>query len=371
MKPTFLRLFLGILLTTAYLRGAEPSIYDLAGKWEGGMEMGKFKFRMILRVVKTDDNRVTVKVDLPDQGTKGMKLGSLLYNHPDVRLEFDRFGAAFNGKVNDAGNEITGSFDEGPGGRPAEARFKRSTEADKPEPKRLYALAAGEAPDPRGYWHSTVEMFPGMNAEVSIKVARVEDGTYAVDLDNLDFGMTDVPGGNVKVDGRALTAEWQMFQATLNATLAQSGKVLEGEWKQGGRAVKIKFDRTDKPVTVVPDGLSFEPAAGKPGDAAGYWKGTLDAGPQKLRLQFRLGRAKDGAYAGAMNSLDQGGREMRLSEVAQTEDKVTLRLKLMQASFEGTVSKDGKTLEGHWSQGPGKMPLKLSRISRKELENQD
>jgi len=359
------------LLASSNALGATPTIFDLVGKWEGGLEFGKMKFRIILRIAKTDDNKVSIKADIPEQGQKGVPVAAILFNHPEVRIEFDRFGAAFNGKVNDAATEIIGAFDEGPGGRPTDVKFIRSTAPDKPEPKKIFTLKPGESTDPRGYWKTSLEVFPGMNARVGLKVARLDDGTASVDMDNLDFGMTDVPGANVTMDQRKLTAEWQMFQTTFEAKLSEDGKMLEGEWKQGGRVTKVKFDRLAKAATILPDDLEFTAAKGSPKDPAGYWKGTLDVGGQKLRLIVKLGRSKDGSYAGSLNSVDQGGRDMALSSVNRTEDKVRLEMKLLRASFDATLNADGTTLEGQWEQGPAKSPLSFKRITQQEAEKKD
>src|ERR1051325_639763 len=117
MKALFL-LLTSVALWTSSIKAAEkPTAFDLAGKWEGTVEFGKFKFGLILRIAKTPEGRLAVTMDNPDQGQKGLPINSLLFNFPEVRLEIDQFGAAYNGSLNSEMTEIKGQFDEGPGGR--------------------------------------------------------------------------------------------------------------------------------------------------------------------------------------------------------------------------------------------------------------
>src|SRR5262245_1343971 len=112
---------------------------------------------MNLKIAPAEDGkRIKATMDMPDQGSKDMPLSALLFNYPDVRIEIDQFQMAFNGKLSDDGNAISGEFEEGPGGRPIEFVFKRDTEPDKPEQVETYTLATGEAPDIRGYWQSSM-----------------------------------------------------------------------------------------------------------------------------------------------------------------------------------------------------------------------
>ena len=113
---------------------AKPPTADLAGRWDGVLGGGRFTFKMQLKIAPPDPvGRVKVTLDNPDQGIKDMPVNALLYNHPEVRIEFDQFGTAFNGRINAEGTAIEGEFEEGPGGRPMPVTFKKNSSPDKPE----------------------------------------------------------------------------------------------------------------------------------------------------------------------------------------------------------------------------------------------
>ncbi len=355
----------------ASLSAASPSAFDLVGKWEGGMDFGRMKFRMILRVAKTPENKIALTMEIPEQGMKGMPLSAMLYNHPDIRLEFDRMGGTFTGKLNAEGNEITGAFEDGPGGKAMEAKFKRSSETDKPEPVKTYSFSKNEPMDIRGYWKTTMEPFPGMVMRVGLKIGRLPDGTFSAEMDMLDQGAKDIPATKVAYAKPTATMEWQLFQASTEAALSQDGQSLSGEWKQGGKATKVKWDRLSKPATSVPDGLSFAPDKSANGDIRGYWKGSMDVQGQTLRLKIRIGRAEDATFAGSMIRVDQGGREFPWSSITKTADDVRLELKMLRAVFAGAVNKAGTEMEGKWEQGGNPLPLKLQRSTQAEFEKQN
>ena len=58
----------------------------------------------------------------------------------------------------------------------------------------------------------------------------------------------------------------------------------------------------------------------------GEWKGTLEAGGQKLRLVIRVTKGTGEKLSGAMDSLDQGARDIPISSVEQSGDQVKLEL---------------------------------------------
>jgi hypothetical protein len=348
---------------------ARPTALDLLGKWQGTVEFGKFKFTLILRIATNSTGRVEVAIDLPEQGQRDMKAGALLFNSPEVRLEVDQFGTAYNGKVNSSFTEIDGEFEEGPGGRPERLVFKKSTEPDKPEPPRNYTFAEGETRDIRGYWKGELEARPGMKMVAALKIGRLPDGTYKADLDLPEQGAKNIPATSVEAKEKKATLKWQGFQGTLEARLSDDGNTLSGPWLQMGNSNNVSFSRLDGPFQLVPSNLSFTPDEGKAEDVRGYWKGTLEVPGAKLRLVFKVGRAPDGTYSGTLASIDQGGQELPMTSVTFTAPTLKMEFKGIRGKYEGTVSKDGKSIDGKWEQMGNPMTLKLERTTESNAKS--
>jgi hypothetical protein len=94
-------------------------------------------------------------------------------------------------------------------------------------------------------------------------------------------------------------------------------------------------------------------------DLRGDWQGTLAAGQAELRLVLHIQKGADGKFLGTIDSIDQGAEGIPVT-VEQSGAKVKIVASSIQASFDSTLSADGKTLSGSWSQGAA-APLQLNR----------
>ena len=96
---------------------------------------------------------------------------------------------------------------------------------------------------------------------------------------------------------------------------------------------------------------------------AGQWQGTLQAG-KELRLVFVLTpNAAGGGYSATMHSIDQGGQGISATTVVQGS---TVRLSVAAAgiTFEGKLAADGNSIAGTFTQGPGQLPLTMTRANK-------
>lgn len=117
-----------------------------AGDWEGTLDVGAAKLRLVLHVTAAADGALTAKADSPDQGAYGLAVDTISFKEGALQFEMKRLGASYTGKLNAAGNELTGEFKQGPAAFPLV--FKR---ADKPvamnrpqEPKPPFPYAEEE-----------------------------------------------------------------------------------------------------------------------------------------------------------------------------------------------------------------------------------
>ena len=80
-----------------------------------------------------------------------------------------------------------------------------------------------------------------------------------------------------------------------------------------------------------------------------------------LRLNLKLIN-QDGAATGMLISVDQGGAEIPLSSIVQTDAHLAFTVPGVGGSYEGDL-KDGQIV-GNWTQGPGSLPLTLKRAAK-------
>ena len=90
------------------------------------------------------------------------------------------------------------------------------------------------------------------------------------------------------------------------------------------------------------------------------WKGPLNAGETKLRLELDI-TDNAGTLTGEMRSLDQGNATMKLVDLKIDDEKLSFSIPQIGAKFNGELSKDGTVAEGTFTQGPAKFPLAFTR----------
>lgn len=100
-------------------------------------------------------------------------------------------------------------------------------------------------------------------------------------------------------------------------------------------------------------------------DITGIWQGTLHI-PQAnrdLRIVNKISKDDKGALKVADYSIDQGGMPMIASKVTFEGGVLKYSIEGIGGTYQGTMSPDGQTITGTWTQGPGPMPLNLARTS--------
>lgn len=115
------------------------------------------------------------------------------------------------------------------------------------------------------------------------------------------------------------------------------------------------------PSTVV----RAQPAAGP----SGHWKGTLEVPTQALDIEIDLAQV-DGKWQGAIAIPAQGLRNFPLSAISVEGDTASFAMAGVPGSpqFKGTLSKDGKSLAGDFTQGGGTIPFSVTRTGDAKIE---
>ena len=108
-------------------------------------------------------------------------------------------------------------------------------------------------------------------------------------------------------------------------------------------------------------GLSSQVLAQTPAkDFEGSWQGTLEAGGAKLRLALTVTKSDAGAYAGKLESLDQGAT-IAIDSITVNGDAVRWEIKSPAIVFEGVLNKERTEVAGTFTQGGQQIPLTLKR----------
>jgi pimeloyl-ACP methyl ester carboxylesterase len=95
---------------------------------------------------------------------------------------------------------------------------------------------------------------------------------------------------------------------------------------------------------------------------AGNWQGALDVGNFKLRLVLKISQLPDGTLKATVDSLDQNAKDLVVDTISFQDGVLKFAMKALNASYAGTLSKDGSQLTGQFTQG-AVYSLDFSRVT--------
>jgi len=117
-----------------------PSNQSIEGAWEGTLDFGGVKLRLVLKVSKAADGSLTAKADSPDQGATDLPVDTISLKDGAVRFEMKQLMASYEGTLNKEASEIAGEFKQG--GLAVSLTLKRTAKPaalNRPqEPKKPY-----------------------------------------------------------------------------------------------------------------------------------------------------------------------------------------------------------------------------------------
>jgi hypothetical protein len=101
----------------------------------------------------------------------------------------------------------------------------------------------------------------------------------------------------------------------------------------------------------------------------GHWSGSIEVPGQVLAVEVDLDKGANG-WIGSITIPAQNASGIPLESIAFADGKLTFHIKggPGDPTFKGTLSADGKTVAGDFTQGPGAFPFKLSRTGDPKVE---
>jgi dipeptidyl aminopeptidase/acylaminoacyl peptidase len=136
------------LLMLLFLLGLSCQVFGqtpakgFEGSWQGTLEAGATKLRLVVTVTKSDAGAYSAKLDSLDQGAT-IPIDTITVNIDAVRLEIKSAAIVFEGVLNKERTELTGKYTQG--GEQVPLTFKRSEQAavmPPPKPKPDYSAPA-------------------------------------------------------------------------------------------------------------------------------------------------------------------------------------------------------------------------------------
>ncbi len=124
-----------------------------------------------------------------------------------------------------------------------------------------------------------------------------------------------------------------------------------------------------KPVLAACLWIACAGAVSAQNDMKGHWSGNLDTPGGALAVEVDLDKTPAG-WIGSISIPAQGASGIPLEAVTFNDGKGSFHIQGGPGNpgFTGTLSANGKSLEGTFSQGPSSLPLKLTRTGEAKVE---
>jgi len=220
-----------------------------------------------------------------------------------------------------------------------------------------------------GDWQGTLDA-NGTPMRIAWHVIQGADGVLTSTLDNTDQSILGIKAKTTEVKGSDVTVTVddtvEANGQELNVRGIFAGKLstdqseVDGTWtqtepEQPVMAVHLKHQAA-APAGPAAAAVASAPTAGQ-ASLVGDWKGVL---MDQLHLVLHVTAGKDGALAATLDSLDQNANGILVNTVTLKDGKLSLTVDTVRGTYEGTVSPDGNTIDGTWSQGQD-LALKFTR----------
>lgn len=213
-----------------------------------------------------------------------------------------------------------------------------------------------------GRWEGTIEL-PSQKVAVIVELAQLTSGTWKG-----EYSVPDSPGGNriplinVSVQGADVGFGLPGFPGypEFKGKLSTDGKLIQGTISISGTIAGLNLERKgDSSLSTSARSGARKSETAKHAALEGTWEGSLNAAGTTLRLKAMI-KSSGQDLIGILDSLDQK-TWLPIDAVTINGSEVVMDHELIQATFKGTLSQDGKSITGTWEQGGQAFPLTLTK----------
>jgi uncharacterized protein len=115
MLSTFLHF--ALIITSVFAAAAQVTARNVEGNWLATLDLGTSKLRLVVKIQKSAAG-YTAKFDSVDQGHTDLPIDSIVLDGNKLTFTAAQFAISYEGTLNETGDEITGTFKQGPGSSP-------------------------------------------------------------------------------------------------------------------------------------------------------------------------------------------------------------------------------------------------------------
>ncbi|HEV7607969.1 MAG TPA: hypothetical protein VGO61_11560 [Steroidobacteraceae bacterium] len=330
-----------LLLLSAGVALAGPVAADanLAGKWQGRLEIAPGKTLVIQFVIAAEpDGKYSAVVTSPDDGAiKNVSAKSVKYADNQLTIDVPALSGGYAGTLRNG--VLEGEWSQ------AGAKLPLSL-----KPYQIPTLTKADTDVLRGEWSGKINIPGGGAVTIVLRLSTGADGAMHAAFDVPEQGAKDLTGKDVTLDDGHFSVELPKAQAKVKGML--KGDQIVGEWNQLGSSVPLTLK---KGRYVAPTSYLKFPAAAYE-QLKGRWTGTLNS----LAVVVRFETDAQGHTLGFFDSTQQQILNIPITAAELAGTKLNFALGFG-AKFTGEIA--GNKLTGEWAQPglPTPLPLVLTR----------
>jgi len=218
---------------------AEPTAPAIVGDWQGTLEAGGAKLRLVVHLTRGTDGLLAATLDSLDQQAFALPVAKASFEDGALRLELPNLGARYEGTLDPAGNEFAGTWTQGPNSFSLTLTRQTAKERSDAETK-------PSASDPiKPTWFGTLDA--GIQKlRTGLHFSRDKDGILTATMDSIDQGAHGIPVSRAVYKDRRLLLELPALAAQYEATMNEAGTELTGTFTQRGTALPLSMKAVDE-----------------------------------------------------------------------------------------------------------------------------
>jgi len=199
-----------------------------------------------------------------------------------------------------------------------------------------------------GTWQGKLVTAPGAEMTIQFIITQDAKGSYSVVLNSPDEGgVKNVKANSVAYASGVLKLDVAELSGSYEGTF-KDGKI-DGKWKQEGTSFPLVLSPYVKPTLSQKDMDKL----------LGSWNGKFTIPGGSLTVVFRFERTEKGEFKGFLDSPDQGGFGIPVTDMEMSEGNLILKISSIRGEYKGKLS-DNEII-GEFSQLGNPLSLNLKK----------
>ena len=199
-----------------------------------------------------------------------------------------------------------------------------------------------------GTWQGKLVTTPGSEMTIQFIITLDAKGSYSVVLNSPDEGgVKNVKANSVAYASGVLILDVAELSGSYEGVF-KSGKI-DGKWKQEGTSFALIMSPYEKPTLSKKDMDKL----------LGAWNGKLTIPGGSLTVVFRFEMTEKGEFAGFLDSPDQGGYGIPVTDMEMSDGSLSLKIPNIKGEYKGKFTDNA--IVGEFKQLGMPLPLTLKK----------